>query len=341
MDRESPAQASGHATLIDVAARARVSVATASRALSSGKVSKKNLEKVSKAAELLGYVPNETARNLRSVKTMTMGVVYHQLNSGSSFELLDALTASVEDQGYSLFISTARGQDDRYNMLVHRFLERRVDALFCIHPSGDSAAMKRFERAGTPVLALFSRGAGYEHVPLISGTLDDASVEAIEQLKNLGHKKVGIVLTDRRMSALTAFRAMLKRMKVPMHRYGPTEGPFDATSYLTQLLEEDDRPTAVVALYPEAVALVEACRELKVRVPNDLSIVSIGDHGAHSTLGMRTLSAIRTNPGRLGRAAGAVMLKWLGGTPPADQTTLDIATWLDRGTVGPAPRLGR
>jgi LacI family transcriptional regulator len=328
-----------HATLIDVAARARVSVATASRALGSGKVSKKNLEKVSKAAVQLGYVPNETARNLRNVHTMTMGVVYHHMVSGASFELLEALTASVEDQGYSLFISTARGQDDRFDMLVNRFLERRVDALFCVHPAGNGTALKRFERVGTPALSLFSHSGGYERMPLLSGTLDTASTEAIDRLVELGHKKVGVVVTERRMSALTGFRAVATKMKIPMHRFGPTEGQFDAAAYVASLMDEADRPTAVVALYADAVAVLEACAELKVDVPRDLSVISIGDHGAYATLGVRALSAIRTNPGKLGRAAGALMLDWLAGRPPSEDNKIDIANWLDRATTGPAPRL--
>jgi LacI family transcriptional regulator len=338
MDREPPANP-GHATLIDVAARARVSVATASRALSSGKVSKKNFEKVSKAAAQLGYVPNETARNLRSVRTMTMGVVYHHMISGASFELLDALTASVEDQGYSLFISTARGQDDRYDMLVNRFLERRVDALFCVHPSGAGTALKRFERVGTPVLALFSHNAGYERVPLLSGTLDAASREAIKRLVELGHKKIGIVLTERRLSALTAFRAVATKMKIPMHTFGPTEGQFDAAAYVTSLMHEPNRPTAIVALYPDAVAIMEACLDLKIEIPRNLSLISIGDHGAYPTLGVRSLSAIRTNPAKLGRAAGVLMLEWLAGMPPSAKNTINIANWLDRATTGPAPHV--
>jgi LacI family transcriptional regulator len=339
MDRDDSPSNGSHATLIDVAARARVSVATASRALSSGKVSKKNLEKVSKAAAQLGYVPNETARNLRSVRTMTMGVVYHQLGGGASLELLDALTATVEDQGYSLFISTARGQDERFDALVNRFLERRVDALFCVHPAGDGKALKRFERVGTPVLALFSQSGGYSRIPIVNGVLDDASKAAIRHLSELGHKKIGVVLTERRMSALTAFTATAAKMKMPMHQFRPAEGVFDANIYLAGLMEERDRPTVVVALYTDAVAILQACMEMNIDVPGDLSVVSIGDHGAYTAVGVRTLSAIRTNPGKLGRAAGALMLEWLGGKSPTGHSTIDIATWLDRATTGPAPKV--
>lgn len=339
MDRDTPSSPSiGHATLIDVAARARVSVATASRALSTGKVSKKNLEKVSKAAELLGYVPNTTARNLQSTRTMTMGLVYHHMAGSISFELLDALTATVEDQGYSLFVSSARGQDDRFDMLVKRFLERRVDALFCVHPTGAGDELRRFERTATPVLALFSHSGGYGRVPLLSGTLSKASKEALGRLRELGHEKICLVMAERRMSAMTAFRATATRQKMPMECYGPTEGPFDATAFISDLMARRSRPTAIVALYPDAVAIMEACSDLKISIPKEISLISIGDHGAYPAMGTRSLSAIRTNPAMLGRAAGGLMLEWLNGKAPPAENTIDIASWAERATTGPAPK---
>jgi len=105
------------------------------------------------------------------------------------------------------------------------------------------------------------------------------------------------------------------------------------------LMARRDRPTAIVALYPDAVAILEACNDLKISIPKEISLISIGDHGAHSAIGVRSLSAIRTNPGKLGRTAGALMLDWLaeGKALPAENT-IDIANWLERATTGPAPR---
>jgi LacI family transcriptional regulator len=120
----------GPATLHDVAARAGVSVATASRALARTDVGdrNKNHSRVLKAAAELGYVANEAARSLRNVKTMTVGVVFNQLHDPLSTELLDALASTLEEHGYSLFVATAQGVEERFDNLVLRFLERRVDA---------------------------------------------------------------------------------------------------------------------------------------------------------------------------------------------------------------------
>ena len=86
----------GHTTLEDVARKAGVSIATASRALTGKSVGKANREKVEAAARALGYVANQAARSLRNVRTMTVGVVFDQLNSPLATELLDALAMGLK-----------------------------------------------------------------------------------------------------------------------------------------------------------------------------------------------------------------------------------------------------
>ncbi|HLY81006.1 MAG TPA: LacI family DNA-binding transcriptional regulator, partial [Caulobacteraceae bacterium] len=68
-------------TLHEVAARAEVSIATASRALNGLAVSKASLARVEKAVRELGYVPNQAARALRAERTMTMGLIFSDLRN--------------------------------------------------------------------------------------------------------------------------------------------------------------------------------------------------------------------------------------------------------------------
>ncbi|HYM34797.1 MAG TPA: LacI family DNA-binding transcriptional regulator, partial [Steroidobacteraceae bacterium] len=138
----------GHVTLEDVAKRARVSVSTASRALAGFKVNKKNAQKVQRAAADLGYVMNEAARSLRNVRTQTVGLVFHELTGAFGIELLSSISSRLDAHGYCVFVATAQGENERYDKLVHRFLERRVDALLCVHGAGTGAALNRFVSAG-------------------------------------------------------------------------------------------------------------------------------------------------------------------------------------------------
>lgn len=129
-------------TLREVARRAAVSTATVSRALNGLAVSPASKARVMEAVAELGYVPNEAARTLRAERTMTIGVVFIELANALGIDLLDALSELVEAAGYALLMSTARGDVGRFDVLMRRFLERRVDALFCVAPRAPARAWR-------------------------------------------------------------------------------------------------------------------------------------------------------------------------------------------------------
>jgi len=326
-----------HITLHDVAKRAGVSVATASRALTGTKVNKKNQAKVTKAAADLGYVPNEAARSLRNVKTNTVGVVFSQLNSPLSTEVLDALASGLDDKGYSLFVATAQGVEERFDTLVHRFLERRVDALLCINPSGEGGALARYFQAGIPVVALFSKSGGYTSLPLIASSVKDAANDCITRLQTLGHQVVGVLRPGRRSRPIEAFREYARKAGLTVRTYDITEGLLDAVSLLNSMVSEAQRPTAVIARQMDAVRLFEAADELGIIVPRMLSIIAIRDRTQQMPATRLPMSMIHLNPGKIGVEAAEIIARMLSReTKFKADISIETGSWVERATVGPA-----
>jgi LacI family transcriptional regulator len=326
-----------HVTLHDVARRAGVSVATASRALTGTKVNKKNQSKVTKAAADLGYVPNEAARSLRNVKTNTVGVVFSQINSPLSTEVLDALASALDDKGYSLFVATAQGVEERFDPLVQRFLERRVDALLCINPSGEGAALARYRKAGIPVLALFSKAGGYTSLPMIASSVKDAAQECIDRLQALGHQTVGVMRPGRRSRPIEAFRDYARKSGLTVRTYDVNEGLHDAVGLLNMMLSEPQRPTAIVGRQMDAVRLFEAADELGVIVPRMLSVVAIRDRTQQMPVTRLPMSMIHLNPGKIGVEAADLVVRMLSGEVSfKNDTSIETGAWVERGTTGPA-----
>lgn len=327
-----------HVTLHDVAALAGVSVSTASRALTGIKVAKGNQAKVEQAALELGYVPNEAARSLKNVRTMTLGVVFNELNGPLGTELLDALASGLEEQGYSLFVSTAQGQDDRYDRQVRRFLERRVDALMCVNASGDGAALARYAAAGIPMVALFGRSGGYDKLPLIGPAISDAADESLRRLRTQGHTHIAILRPGARSAPLETYLTLARKHGFSVRTYDVTENTLDAVRCLTALLRDEQAPTVVVARQTDAVRLFEAADEMSILIPRRLSLIGIRDR----TMGMPNtrlpLSMIHLNPAKVGETAAQLILQQLSGGPPIDADVLvQMASWIERGTTGPAP----
>jgi len=327
-------------TLHEVAARADVSIATASRALNGLPVSAKNLARVRKAVTDLGYVPNEAARALRSERTQTMGCLFFDLTSTLGIDLLDGLSESIEDAGYSLLISTARGDRERYDRLMRRFLERRIDALFCIQPRGPAESLAHYRAADVPVLALLSRSDAFGDVPLLTPSFSDAATALADHLRTLGHRCVALVHPDRPRGPHTAIGRALRARGVDVCEIVPSEAG-GMSEILAHRLGQEPRVTALVAGTPYARGLQSACETAGVSVPSDLSLVSVSDIGSDTGQKRRGLSTLVIDPHRLGRAAGAAMLASLEGMRPAPAVRVQGADFVPRASTGPAPAARR
>ncbi|GAB1263611.1 LacI family DNA-binding transcriptional regulator [Aurantivibrio infirmus] len=324
-------------TLQDVAERAGVSVATASRALTGIKVKNKNQEKVLKAAEELGYTPNEAARSLRSVRTMTIGVVFHKLSGGLGIELIASLAAGFEARGYSLFVSTAQGLDEQYDKLVNRFLERRVDALFCVHGAGKGEALKRFQASGTPVTALISQSAGYRHLPLIEPSISQASADCINRLKELGHKQIIVYRPLGQGPTYDEFAnaASKSGLRVESRKIG--SGFFDAEEELKTLCSEQNKATALIGPQSNIASLFVAADKISLEVPASISLVAIRDRELQTQNIRLPLSIIHLEPARLGTEAADLIANQLAGEPGIDKKLrVEIGKWIEGQTTAKA-----
>ncbi|MDO9397482.1 MAG: LacI family DNA-binding transcriptional regulator, partial [Herbiconiux sp.] len=92
-------------TLADVAARAGVSVATASRALSGTRAVSDDLgRRVREAARTLGYRRNAVASALRLQRTETVGLVLPRYATSFLSALIESVSDGLEQAGMSLVL---------------------------------------------------------------------------------------------------------------------------------------------------------------------------------------------------------------------------------------------
>ncbi len=314
-----------------------MSSATASRALRGMKVHKKFQGKAEAAAAELGYVLNEQARALRSERTMTVGMVYFELTSLLGTELLGAITAGLDEIGYSLFVSTAQGQPDRYDQLVARFLQRRVDALVCVHARGTGTALGGYAAAGAPVLALITQAGGYAGLPRVGPSIAEASAQCLARLKDLGHGRITVLAPDRRSPLIDGFVSVAKEHQAPVLRCEFAEDAFDPRALLAELQSRKALPTVIVTLQAEAAALVGAAEALGISIPRDLSIISIRDRSIPPAALRPSLATLHINPAPMGQAAAAILNAWLSQGVALDGfRPVEVGEWLERDSLGPA-----
>ena len=129
-------------TITTVARLANVSVASASRVLNGIRTSPATLERVTAAAESVGYVPNAAARSLRSRRTGQIAFAMPDVGN----PVYTAMVASIQEvarvAGVRLLLhSTGADADDELAMirdLRHRYVDGLI--LACLHVTQEHAA---------------------------------------------------------------------------------------------------------------------------------------------------------------------------------------------------------
>jgi len=101
----------------DVAKLAKVSQSAVSRVLSGGYVSKKTRERVMKACEILGYVPDLGARTLVTGSSNMIAIIVANIMNPFYPYILDRLTLKIQQHGREVLLLNASGGRDIDEML--------------------------------------------------------------------------------------------------------------------------------------------------------------------------------------------------------------------------------
>ncbi len=179
--------------LVDVARRAKVSLATASRALSSKGASPRAVAAVAEAALQLGYRPDPIARAMRSRATGLVGIVVPGVSNPFFAEIVEALENALRARELEMVLADSRGVVLDEERRVETLLERKVDALIIIPTDYHlSAFAVRRAQQIVPVLQIDRRIDG---LPCDYVGVDNAlGVRAVlEHLVDVGCKKVVFV----------------------------------------------------------------------------------------------------------------------------------------------------
>jgi len=117
-------------TIRDVAARAQVSIGTASKALNGqGKLRAETRDRVAAAARELGFAPNVLARGLLAGRTYTVGVITTDSFGRFSIPVMLGAEDALGAGQISVFMCDSRDDPDRERQYLDMLLSRRVDGL--------------------------------------------------------------------------------------------------------------------------------------------------------------------------------------------------------------------
>jgi LacI family transcriptional regulator len=276
------------ATLRDVASAAGVHPATASRALNPGTrplVSEETAQRVTEAAERLGYRPNSVARSLRTRRSNTIGVLIPDLNNPLFPPIIRGIEDRLAEHGYVALIGNTDADPGKERLVFDQMRARHVDGFVLATATLNSPILAEAAQAELP-LVLMNRIA--QDYPFSSVSVDNEQGvrAAVAYLVSLGHARIGHIAGPQDISTGAA---RLRGYQEAMGSHGLAIGPADivyASGYTVdeglrcgrELLEAAADLTAVVAANDMlAVGYYGALDALGRRCPDDMSVIGFND----------------------------------------------------------------
>lgn len=279
------------ATITDVAKAAGVSKTAVSFAFNApDRLSRGTVSHIHDVATTLGYRPDPVARSLAQRRTGTIGILTpHPLRD--TFDdpyhagFAAGVAAEAERAGYALqFISPLHGS-------LGRAVDRAsVDGIIALGLPSDHPEVVRIRRSGVRLVVVDTADRGTE--PSVVVDDEGGGRAAAQHLIDLGHRDLLILSVEPPAGSegraagiatlrMRGYRAALRAAGIVLPKSSIVVTPTTiegGRAALRAAWSAGLRPTAVLAMSDvTAIGAMRAARELRIRVPEALSIVGFDD----------------------------------------------------------------
>ncbi|UQS21439.1 LacI family transcriptional regulator [Amycolatopsis thermalba] len=297
----------------DVARRAGVSIGTVSNVVNRPHiVSPATRSRVLSVIEELGYVRDESARQLRAGRSRIMALLVLDLANPFFVDVARGAEQAAHDAGLSVITCNSGQRVDREESYLSLLAEQRVRGLLLSPVDTSGAALETFRRSGIPYVFVDRKVPADE---ASSVSVDDLAGGELagRHLLETGHRHIAFVngpriLTqcrDREQGLRTALEGSGAELSVIETAELDVVSGRDAGA---RLLGVSPRPTAVFCANDLlALGVLQAMVGAGVRVPDEMAIVGYDDIEFAGAAAV-PLTSVRQPARRLGQTAAELLI---------------------------------
>lgn len=302
----------------DVAEVAGVSVGTVSNVLNTPVlVAESTRRRVEQAITELGFVRNDSARQLRAGTSRAVGAVVLDIANPFFTEVARGIEDRLAEDDRILILCSSDEQPAKEQRYLRLLEEQGVQGVLITPSERDISGLRDMRRRGTSVVLL----------DRVSPTGDVCSV-AVDDVRGgelaaghliaLGHRRIGLVngpmairqCADRRRGVRKALRTAgfpvaeaLVEITVSALNAGGGEGAME------ELLTLPEPPTAIVCVNDlTALGVLRSLRNHRISVPEEVAVIGYDDVEFAAMLAT-PLTSVRQPKYQLGRAAADLLLR--------------------------------
>ncbi|HEY6274971.1 MAG TPA: LacI family DNA-binding transcriptional regulator [Streptosporangiaceae bacterium] len=302
----------------EVAAHAGVSVGTVSNVLNRPDVvAEHTRRRVQAAIKQLGFIRNESARQLRAGRSRTIGLVVMDVANPFFTDVARGVEDEASESGLAVILCNSDDQQAKETHYLELLEEHRVQGILITPVTGAHERLARLQRRGTPVVLVDSRSPTRGQC---SVSVDDVlgGDLAVTHLLAAGHRRIAFVggplsirqVADRREGAIRALdRAGISAGQLPVIETpalnvaaGRVAGAAIAD------LPAGQQPTAVFCANDLlALGVLQEMTTRRIAVPDSVAIVGYDDIEFAAAAAV-PLSSVRQPRQQLGRTAAQLLL---------------------------------
>jgi LacI family transcriptional regulator len=272
------------ATMVDVARKAGVSIATVSHVLNGTRtVRDSTKQSVLDAISELGYIRNNVARSLVTARSNSIGLAVSAITNPYFNAILQGAESAALESGYSLLIADPHDEPDHEYAVIQLLHQRRVDGMIVAPSAAPKQMVDYLVDHRVPVVFL-DRLVGDSHDQVCAENACGMR-ELVTHMIEHGHRRIGLIsgldglsTTDER---ITGYEEALRDNKIRLSRSLVLSGHSEAAgsySAVGKMLAMRNPPTAfVTANNAMTIGALRALRDAGRRVPDDIALASFDD----------------------------------------------------------------
>lgn len=310
--------------LKDLAKALNLSVSTVSAALKNRPdISRATRQLVLRKAQQMDYRPNWVARSLVTRRTDVLGVTVPDLSRSFFTEVTKGIDMVASGAGYHLVLCNTGEDANREDEELATLVSKRVDGLIVAsaHKPGTAGVDKRLAKSGIPFVLI---DRFFPRVHFVGGDDEKIGYIATEHLIKQGYREIAHIRGPNISTAIGRLNGYLKALRqhgmrvrrdyvIEAHYHEESSG----SRAMQELLRRSPRPDAVFAASdPIAIGALEAMLEAKLRPPDDIGLIGVGNARYGQYLNV-PLSTVDQNRIEIGRTAASRLLDLIKGGKPA------------------------
>jgi LacI family transcriptional regulator len=279
-------------TIYDLAREAGVGIGTVSRCLNNHpSVSPETRAKVLAVAKRLSYQPHAYAQRLASKKTNTISTIIPFFTNYFFMEVLQGVQDKAAELGFDLILYGVNNPAQAEYYLRRSLHRGHVDGVMFFSMNFPESFVAKFQQMNLPVVLVDTYHESFDSLRVKN---KEGAMRATQHLLSLGHQNIAMInATLENQPArerLDGYRAALEQASLSVSADNIFAASVDKqdgfnreAGYVSmkELIRHSSLRNPITAAFVssdvQAMGALEAARELGVRIPEDIAMVSFDD----------------------------------------------------------------